>query len=201
MINNIIEIIKTYLVEKLKAHHSLYLTACKGDLLEELIARVLTENGHSNDWQPDSNHTISVDMRLDSGPSFSIKSGTYDIAKRTLKFSGSRLGKHDNLENMVDSIEDNTADYYVCISRVKKEWSPYPGFSDQKRYYLFVFPANVLTYKGDWIEKVSDKGKITYHLYLDKMDALISPAMSHQLWTVASLDLVGEPYKLDIISA
>lgn len=199
MINEIIETLKAYLPNKLKSHHSVYRKPCKGDYLEELIASVLAENGINNDWQPDENHTISVDMNLENGMSLSIKSGIYDPVKNTLKFSGSRLGKHKTREDMVKSIIDNSADWYICVSRVEKDWSPVPSFLDTKTYYLFSFPSSVLRYDSEWITEYTKSGNPKHYMQIDGMYADIKSSLSYQLWTTISLDLIGTPHKFDII--
>jgi len=125
---------------------------------------------------------------------FSVKSGTYYIDKNTLKFSGSRLGKHDNISEMVKSVIDNSAEYYICVSKVDQDWSPTPAFLDTKTYYLFVFPAIALRYDSDW----SDHGS-KYTMEIEGLRAVIHASMSHQLWTWVSTDTVGDPHKLDIM--
>ncbi len=198
MIEQIKEILISGLAAKLKIHHSLYRLPCTAEYLEEVIASILAENGYSNDWQPDRNHTASVDIKLDSGISFSVKSGTYYVDKSTLKFSGSRLGKHDNISEMIDSVISNSADWYICVSKVDQDWSSTPDFSDTKKYYLFMFPATVLKYDSDWNKIESNKGH-KYTMEIDGMKAVIHSSMSHQLWTWVSTDTVGLPDKIDII--
>ena len=195
MIEHIIEILKTGLVEKLKIHHSLYRLPCTSEYLEELIASILAENGYINDWQPNRSHTASIDIKLNSGLTFSVKSGTYYLDKNTLKFSGSRLGKHDNISEMIKSVIDNSAEYYICVSKVDQDWSPTPAFLDTKTYYLFVFPASALKYDSDW----SDHDGSKYTMEIDGMRAVIHASMSHQLWTWVSTDTVGLPHRLDIM--
>lgn len=198
MISQIIETLKSGLVEKLKTHHSLYRLPCTSEYLEELIASILAEAGYTNDWQPNRNHTASIDIKLDTGMTFSVKSGTYYLDKSTLKFSGSRLGKHDNISEMVKSVIDNSAEYYICVSKVDQDWSPTPAFLDTKTYYLFVFPASALRYDSDWNEIHSDKGS-KYTMEIDGLKAVIHSSMSHQIWTWVSTDTVGDPHKLDIM--
>ena len=199
MIHNIIEILKEYLPNKLKTYHSILRQACTGERLEELIASVLAENGHNNDWQPKKKHTISKDITLENGMSFSVKSGIYNPEKNILTFSGSRLGKHDTREDMVSSVISNSADYYICVSRVDQEWSVFPDFFDTKKYHLFVFPSSALRYDSEWFSKYSAKGKPTHYMDVEGMSAFISYSMSYQLWTNISLDIIGSPHKFDII--
>jgi hypothetical protein len=125
------------LTEKLKIHHSVYRLPCTSEFLEELISTVFTEHGLINDWKPNRSHSISVDMSLESGESFSIKSGVY--ANNTLTFSGSRLGKHDGLDNMIASVVSNSADYYVCLAKADQDWSSVPSQNEIKTYYLLSF--------------------------------------------------------------
>ena len=199
MIENIVNILKKDLANKLKTHHSLYRLPCTSEYLEELISSTLAENGYINDWQPTRKHTISVDMSIDNGVSFSVKSGMYDVNKNTLTFSGSRLGKHDNLESMVNSVIDNSADYYICVSKVDQDWSPTPTFLDPKTYYLFVFESSKLAYGSDWKKVDSSRGGYKYAMEIDGMSASIHPSLSHQLWTVVSTDVVGIPHRIDIM--
>ncbi len=199
MIENIIQILKSGLVDKLKIHHSLYRLPCTAEFLEELISSILAENGYINDWQPNRSHTISVDMTIENGPSISVKSGMYDISKSTLTFSGSRLGKHNTLPEMVNSVIENKADYYVCVSKTDQDWSNTTALFDMRRYYLFVFPSTALKYDSIWDTVESSRGGYKYAMEIDGMKASIHPSLSHQLWTTVSTDIVGTPHKLDII--
>jgi len=186
------------LIEKLKIHHSVYRLPCTSEFLEELIANVLTEAGYKNDWQPNRSHSISVDMSLDSGKSFSVKSGVY--ANNTLTFSGSRLGKHDGLDNMINSVIDNSADYYVCLAKRDQDWSSVPAKNEKKVYYLFVFPAQTLIYdSGVWNKVETKSGGYNYVMESIGMSARINTSMSSQLWTSVNESLIGAPTKLEIL--
>jgi len=186
------------LIEKLKVHHSVYRLPCTSEFLEELIASVLTEAGYTNDWQPNRSHSISVDMSLDSGQSFSVKSGVY--ANNTLTFSGSRLGKHDGLDNMIASVIDNSADYYVCLAKSDQDWSSVPAKNEKKIYYLFAFPSKTLIYdSGVWNKVETKSGGYNYVMESIGMSARINTSMSSQLWTSVNESLVGSPTKLEIL--
>lgn len=197
-----LDIIKNTLVEgltaKLKIHHSVYRLPCTSEFLEELIASVLTEAGHINDWQPNRSHSISVDMSLESGESFSVKSGVY--ANNTLTFSGSRLGKYQTLDAMIASVVDNSADYYVCLAKLEEDWSLVPAKNEKKVYYLFVFPAQTLIYDSNVWNKVETKsGGYNYVMESIGLSARINTSMSSQLWTSVNEALVGAPIKLEIL--
>ena len=198
MLDKIKETLINGLTEKLKVHHSVYRLPCTSEFLEELIASVLTEAGYTNDWQPNRSHSISVDMSLDSGQSFSVKSGVY--ANNTLTFSGSRLGKHVGLDNMIASVIDNSADYYVCLAKSDQDWSSVPSQNEKKIYYLFVFPAQTLIYdSGVWNKVETKSGGYNYVMDSIGMSARINTSMSSQLWTSVNESLIGSPTKLEIL--
>jgi len=198
MVDSIKDILKIFLLEKLRLHHMLYRLPAISEFLEELIAEVLQENGYPNDWKPNRSHAVSKDLTLDAGKSFSIKSGIYDPKKQTLKFSGSRLGKHNTIEAMVESIDNTHADFYICLAKASEDWSNVPGKADPKTYYLFVFEAAKLDYNGVWGVKVSKKGGFKYVIDKPGMHAKIAPSMSYQLWTTVDISLIGEPEKIVI---
>ena len=186
------------LTEKLKIHHSVYRLPCTSEFLEELISNTFKEAGYINDWQPNRSHSISVDMSLDSGQSFSVKSGVY--ANNTLTFSGSRLGKHDGLDNMIASVVDNSADYYVCLAKADQDWSSVPSQNKKKIYYLFVFDAQTLIYdNGLWNKVQTKSGGYNYVMESIGMSARINTSMSSQLWTSVNEALIGSPTKLEIL--
>jgi hypothetical protein len=186
------------LTEKLKIHHSVYRLPCTSEFLEELISTVFTEHGLINDWKPNRSHSISVDMSLESGESFSIKSGVY--ANNTLTFSGSRLGKHDGLDNMIASVVSNSADWYVCLAKADQDWSSVPSQNEIKTYYLFVFPSQTLIYdNGLWNKVETKSGGYNYVMESIGMSARINTSMSSQLWTSVNESLIGSPTKLEIL--
>jgi len=186
------------LTEKLKIHHSVYRLPCTSEFLEELISNTFTEAGYINDWQPNRSHSISVDMSLESGESFSIKSGVY--ANNTLTFSGSRLGKHDGLDNMIASVVSNSADYYVCLAKSDQDWSSVPSQNEKKIYYLFIFPSQTLIYdNGLWNKVQTKSGGYNYVMESIGMLARINTSMSFQLWTSVNESLIGAPTKLEIL--
>jgi len=198
VIDTIKNILIEGLTEKLKIHHSVYRLPCTSEFLEELISNTFTQSGLINDWQPNRSHSVSVDMSLDTGESFSIKSGVY--ANNTLTFSGSRLGKHDGLDNMIASVVDNSADYYVCLAKADQDWSSVPSQNEKKIYYLFVFDAQTLIYdNGLWNKVQTKSGGYNYVMESIGMSARINTSMSSQLWTSVNEALIGPPTKLEIL--
>lgn len=198
MVEKIHDILKLFLVSKLRVHHMLYRLPAISEFLEELIAETLKENGLENDWKPNRSHTVSKDLTLIDGHSFSIKSGIYDPNTGKLKFSGSRLGKHETLDAMVDSIGNTHADYYICLAKNEEDWKVIPEKGEDKVYYLFVFEADKLDYKGEWGISESKRGGFKYSMDKPGLHAKIVPSMSHQLWTTVDKSLIGEPERLVI---
>lgn len=198
MVDKIRDILKLFLIAKLRVHHMLYRLPAISEFLEELIAETLKDNGLDNDWKPNRSHTVSKDLTLFTGESFSIKSGVYDPKNGTLKFSGSRLGKHGSLEAMVESINETHADYYICLAKAEEDWKVIPGKQDEKVYYLFVFESSKLDYSGQWGIRESKKGGFKYVYDIPGMHAKINPSMSHQLWTTVDKSLIGEPERIVI---
>ena len=197
-----LDIIKNILIEglteKLKIHHSVYRLPCTSEFLEELISNTFTQSGLINDWQPNRSHSVSVDMSLDTGQSFSIKSGVY--ANNTLTFSGSRLGKHETLDAMISSVVSNSADYYVCLAKADQDWSCVPSQNEKKIYYLFIFDAQTLIYdNGLWNKVQTKSGGYNYVMESIGMSARINTSMSSQLWTSVNESLIGYPTKLEIL--
>ena len=198
MLDNIKQILIEGLTSKLKIHHSVYRLPCTSEFLEELIANTFTENGLINDWQPNRSHSISVDMSLESGESFSIKSGVY--ANNTLTVSGSRLGKYQTLDAMISSVVDNSAKYYVCLAKAEEDWSSVPAENEMKVYYLFVFDSQTLIYdSGVWNKVETKSGGYNYVMESIGLSARINTSMSSQLWTSVNEGLIGAPTKLEIL--
>ena len=198
MLDNIKQILIEGLTSKLKIHHSVYRLPCTSEFLEELIANTFTENGLINDWQPNRSHSVSVDMSLESGESFSIKSGVY--ANNTLTFSGSRLGKYQTLDAMISSVVDNSARYYVCLAKSEEDWSSVPAENEKKVYYLFVFDSQTLIYdSGVWNKVQTKSGGYNYVMESIGLSARINTSMSSQLWTSVNESLIGAPTKLEIV--
>jgi hypothetical protein len=196
MLEGIKNILKFDLFQKLRIHHSVYRLPCTSEFLEELVSDCLESNGLENDWLPNRSHSVSVDMTLFNDVSISVKSGVYDDKKNTLTFSGSRLGKHKTLPEMIKHIDENSADYYVCLAKKESDWIPVPSKNDIKKYYLFVFDANKLPYNVDaWTTKENGQHLLDH----DGVIATIRPSMSYQLWTTVSVDVIGNPIQLDII--
>jgi hypothetical protein len=95
---------------------------------------------------------------------------------------------------MIKTINDTSADYYICVSKRDQDWSPTPTKSQTKYYYVFVFKSDLINYNAVWDTK--DSG--VFFMGTEGLSAKIVPSMSHQLWTTVSENLIGHPVKLEI---
>ena len=187
------------LKNNLSTHHSLYELPCLAEYLEELISLSLRQIGLENDWRPNRSHEISTDLSLRDGKSISIKSGTYKPKQRSLIFSGSRLGRHGNLESMVESVIQDAADWYFCLAKMDSDWKVSSELVSQKIYYFFAFESSSLPYgEIEWTTAFTKSGGQTYFVDLDGFHADIRPSMSHQLWTKVSEERIGAPIKISV---
>lgn len=200
MVEKILNVLVCGLTKKLTQHHLIYRLPCTSEYLEELISESLNEAGYKNDWKPNRSHTASVDMKT-RGRSISVKSGVYDEVKGRLVFSGSRLGKHETIDQMIDHLNDSSADYYVCVAKKDQDWSPTPAKNAPKYYYLFVFDAKHLNYDNSLWNKVSTRnGGYNYEMESIGIKAKISTSLSSQLWTTLDESISGKPHRLEIIN-
>ena len=188
------------LVEQLKLHHSVYLAPAKAEQLEELVSNALTNAGLLNDWAPGS-HAVSTDITLEaSGATLSVKSGT--VANGVLEISGSRLGKNStSVASMLADVKARSAQFYVSVAKVKTDWSGKVLPSSEKRYQLFIFPADLLDYgTGDeWTTRSNANGKTVYTYEATRgaiSKAEIRASMSHQLWTRIDISKLPPPISL-----
>jgi hypothetical protein len=182
------------------SHHCLYQLPCMAEFAEELVSKALSSASIPNEWHPIRSHAISTDIVGENGTTFSVKSGAFSKNKGELVISGSRLGKHGNLTDMVNAVLATSADYYICLARDKQDWEPYPLENEGKIYFLFVFPKSALDYRaGPWVKVVGRSGtSFTYEMEGAGIKASIRPSMSHQLWTSVNISRTGEPLQVTI---
>jgi hypothetical protein len=93
---------------------------------------------------------------------------------------------------MIKSINDTSADYYICVSKRDQDWSPTPAKIAVKKYYAFVFKADLINYNAVWDTKESG----VFFMGSEGLSAKIVPSMSHQLWTTVSTSIIGKPEEI-----
>jgi hypothetical protein len=176
LIKNVVEEIK----QRLNKHHELYEFPVKAELWENTLANSLKACGADTDWKPDGGHGSGKDMTiLSSGERISCKSG--QLTGNNCKFNGSRTTKHKTLKEKLEFLSTPKDDVYFLLARSKKEWK-----HGQRNYYLVTFPSKILNYNHhQWTKKYNKRTAKHngWSMVGEMFDALISIAMSHQLWT------------------
>ena len=169
----------------IEQHHEIYDLPVLGEYWENLLSKSLNSLNIKNDWTPDLNHAQGVDLVIDKGLRVSCKTGqVVGREKSNLKFSGSRMTKHLSLKEKLNFLSEKRDDVYMLLSRSKKEWA-----EGEKKYYFIAFPSNMLQYgnmkwKDTFATRGKNKGTVNGHKASSEgLDASVSFAMSHQLWT------------------
>jgi len=170
----------------IEQHHQIYDLPVLGEYWENLLSKSLRSLNIENDWTPDLNHVQGVDLIIDKGLRVSCKTGQVTgQRKNNLKFSGSRMTKHLSLKEKLCFLSEKRDDVYMLLSRSKKEWE-----AGEKKYYFIAFPSNMLQYSNmEWKDTFKKRGKNRgtkngHRASSETIDASISFAMSHQLWTI-----------------
>jgi hypothetical protein len=185
-----------HLTDLVGEHHHRYRSPVRDVYLEELLTLALEQCGNANTWQPGS-HSVSTDITLAGGVTWSVKSGT--LKKGTLKISGSRLGSHStSIAAMLSAIRSSSAQAYLSLARRESDWTPLPQREDEKRYHLFAFPARLLDYgrPADWERRTTAGGKTVWQLRAPRgavAKATITESMSWQLWTTIDITKLPAP--------
>lgn len=183
----------------LHQHHLIYRLPSYGEYLEEMISKSFTDIGEKHKWEPDRSHKVSTDITLQSGQTVSVKSGQYNLQKNHLTFSGSRLGQYSSLEEKLNAVISQSADFYICVAKIDSDWKPVPKRNEQKKYYLFMFDSDVLDYdKHIWTSKKTKSGSENYEMEVQGFAASIRASMSHQLWTTLGTEKIGNPVLITV---
>lgn len=191
------DLLVPFITDRLKKHHELYSNQCKAEYWEENLCWALKQSGIGSDWKPDFNHKSGVDQTTDNGIRISNKGGT--IALDYIEISGSRLTKHETLEDRLEFLSNKKEDYIFCLATEKKDWK-----KGIKRYYFVVIDSQKLNYnEQDWKETYGTKGKLKgevngWSCLSEIFSARITKSMSDQLWTTVKLDHCEEIYEINI---
>lgn len=182
----------TRLTELIKTHHKLYRFPVKGEMWEDLFDTCINQD---RDFWNAGNHDKKVDVVCEStGLTFQNKAGS--ISNGELEWSGHRLTRFDTIEDKLSFLETSNPDYYVMLSRDKKEWA-----SGVRKYYFIIFKPEVIDYsKLQWSETKSRNGMVSGWSGVNpevNYTAKIVKSMSDQLWTKASMDLF-DVYEIEV---
>ena len=179
---------------KLEQHHKLYRFPVKAELWEDIFDQVL--NGNESTWEGGGHSTGADVVCKSSNTKFQLKSGDLSFGKNTVKWNGHRTTQYKTISEKVAFISIHKVDKYVMLARSSKDWK-----NGIKRYYLLVFDSSVIQYdKLVWSETIGKNGLVNGWVGKSEPDlgysALISKAMSDQLWTTASLTCLGTPFEI-----
>jgi len=186
-----------FIKEKLSLHHSLYAAPPKGELWEELCAKVFVETRVGSDWLPDFNHKVGTDQTTACGIQISNKSGA--LSRDGITISGSRLTRHKTLREKLLFVSQKSEDFIFSLATDKSEWA-----RGHRRYYFCVIDSAIFNFYDElwgevYGEKGAHKGELTgWFCQTEKYSAKISRAMSDQLWTTVKLDACEEVHEIAV---
>ena len=171
--------------KNLMRHHEIYSLPVKGEYLEELLSKALTEAGFVTDWEPDFSHKVGKDMSLVgvAGGRISCKSGMK--TETSVKINGSRSESFKELEGKINHFSSDHDDVCFMLSKSK----PFNKVYTLLVYRSSVLKPNLLT----WRESVSGKAWEGD----GQFSATIGKSMSSQLWTTLPLNMAEATYVFD----
>jgi hypothetical protein len=171
--------------KNLMRHHEIYSLPVKGEYVEELLSKALTEAGFSTDWKPDFSHKVGEDMSLVgvTGGRISCKSGAK--TETSVKINGSRSESFKELEGKINHFSSDHDDVCFMLSKTK----PFNKVYTLLVYRSAVIKPNLLT----WRESVSGKAWEGD----GDFSATIGKSMSSQLWTTLPLNMAEVTYVFD----
>lgn len=175
--------IATKMQERLRLHHSIYMTLCKDSYLEENFHRSLQALGIPSVWTP-GNHNVKFDIQISGlAPDIGVKSGTLEHTKNLVSYSGSRLGSHKTIQDKISFLEKNKPHFTFFMSEKKNSSS----------YYFSVLQNSKICYDVKWTETNSG-----YHAKTDGYSLKIQKSMSWQLWSEIDLRLLSYIKEIEI---
>lgn len=186
-----------HIQKRLELHHKLYSGQCKAELWEEKSAWALRAAGFGSDWKPDFNHAVGVDQYTDDGVGVSNKGGKMNADNSLMTISGSRLTRHETIEDKLEFLRNKPEDLIFCLATNNKDWK-----QNILRYFFVVVDAKSLDYHNHQWEPVyaaNGSGKVMgYRCDAPKFRAKINRSMSDQIWTDISAELFSECFQIDI---
>lgn len=175
--NELVKHIKTYLT----LHHQCYRQQCKATLWEEICSNSFAAIHQPTDWKPNFDHQSGKDQKIiDSGIKISNKTGVYDSTNQILKsISGSRLQKHETLQEKLEFLDSKHDDYIFLLSVDPKEWKR----NLIKYYFIVIDSTHLLFANREWVNKIGKNGNHTgWRCVTENYEAEIRKSLSDQLW-------------------
>jgi hypothetical protein len=177
------------LKEKITQHHLLYRCPVHGPFWEDIFDQVI--NSDDLNWNMGS-HTPGPDVVCSSTRTrYQNKSGTVDLKKNTLEWSGHRTTKYKSLDEKLQFLSQIRYDKYAMLARANPEWK-----KKLQRYYFIIFDSSLIDYsKLNWTE-VFDKNANVSGWYGSHPElaytAKINMGLADQVWTTAQISHLGK---------
>lgn len=183
----------TTLKNEVKKYYKLFpLLTLKGEHWEHVLYNALINCGFKPKWKA-GGHQSGMDIMVE-GEDISCKGGTYQNTQfkngrfPSLKFSGCRLTKHNNLRERLKYLNEKREDYYFCFPRLKTG-----------EHQLVVFPYDILKYNELEWDKTFNKKTKAFSGWKGEgknIRANIVKSCSYQVWTSIATNLLAEPIKI-----
>jgi len=178
-----------HILLNLQNHHKMYSSKCNAIQWEEICCNSLKASGFGSDWVPNLSHKIGTDQETDGGTEISNKSGRLSEDELSLIISGSRLTKHNTIQDKLDALTAHTEDYVYSLA-TKKSFDA----NNNCKYYFIVIDTEELDYGNqDW-EQTGPGWACEANDYT----ATITRSMSDQLWTNISASIFELCEEIDI---
>ena len=171
--------------KRIKRYHEDFSLPLMAEQWEELLTRALRDEGFSPEWENDRSHKVGEDIYEESIGRISCKSGS--LEKGSVKFNGSRTTRFKTLEEKLEFLSSSHDDYYFMLAKDKKDIK-----EKNFKYKVLVFPSTACKVNTLKWEETKSGWKGT-----GDFKAVISRAMSDQLWTTLPLDKVEHVFEID----
>ena len=171
--------------KRIKRYHEDFSLCLMAEQWEEVLKRSLEDIGLEPEWENDRSHKVGEDIYEKSIGRISCKSGS--LEKNGVKFNGSRTTRFKTLDEKLEFLSSSHDDFYFMLAKDKKDIK-----EKNFKYKVLVFPSTACKVNTlEWEETKSGwKGT-------GEFTAVISRAMSEQLWTTLPLEKVEHVFEID----
>jgi len=171
--------------KRIKRYHEDFSLCLMAEQWEEVLKRSMEDVGLKPKWENDRSHKVGEDIFEESIGRISCKSGS--LEKDGVKFNGSRTTRFKTLEEKIKFLSSSHDDYYFMLAKDKKDIK-----KKNFKYKVLVFPSTVCKVNTLKWEETKSGWKGT-----GNFNAVISRAMSDQLWTTLPLSKVEHVFEVD----
>ena len=176
---------------RIKRYHKDFSLCMMAELWEEILYRSMIDIGlDTAEWDNDRSHKIGEDISEDTFGRISCKSGALDRTGRSVKFNGSRTTAYKTIEEKMEFFSESHDDVYFLLAKNDKDIR-----SKNFKYKLLIFSSStVKPTRLNWEETYSKKDASKLSGWkgsgVEGLSCIISKAMSDQLWTTVSMDMI-----------